>query len=258
MSVSGVQTVAEPLDCVVRIVTPERTVIEHPLAGPARRFVAYLIDQLLLAALVMVVALAALFSSLGSVSGWGPALVAYFLLTWGYGALCEGVFNGQTPGKRMLRIRVVSENGVAIRGAQAVVRNLVGAVDGVVPFFFQVGLASMIVTQKFQRIGDLAAGTMVVIEERRRPRPITRIVDPDVDALLPSLPRHIAVSSELARALADYVQARRRHGPLRRAEMAEHLAQPLRKRFGLPQQVSGDSLLCAVYHRIFLEEEGEV
>ena len=102
--------------------------------------------------------------SLGAASGMGPALVAYFLLSWGYGAFCEGVFNGQTPGKRALGLRVVSERGVPITGAQAVLRNLVGTVDGLVPFFFMLGLSSMLLSGKFQRLGDLAAGTMVIIE----------------------------------------------------------------------------------------------
>ena len=82
-------------------------------------------------------------------------------------------------------IRVVSERGVPISGAQAVLRNLVGAVDGLFPFFYQTALASMILSSKFQRLGDLAAGTMVVIEERRWRRGVTRIDDPEVDGPVP-------------------------------------------------------------------------
>ena len=114
------------------------------------------------------------------------------MLTWGYGAFCEGLFNGQTVGKHVMGIRVVSERGVPISGAQAVLRNLVGSVDGLVPFFYQTALASMILSPKFQRLGDLAAGTMVVIEERRWRRGVTRIDDPEVAALLPWLPGRIA------------------------------------------------------------------
>ena len=107
-------------------------------------------------------ALLSLFVTMGSQAGIGPFLLAYFVLTWGYGAFCEGLFNGQTVGKRAMGIRVVSERGVPISGAQAVLRNLVGSVDGLVPFFYQTALASMILSSKFQRLGDLAAGTMVV------------------------------------------------------------------------------------------------
>jgi uncharacterized RDD family membrane protein YckC len=252
MSNLRAQSRREPLDCVVRLVTPERIVIAHPLAGPSRRFVAYLIDLVLLVVMVFLAFVISIFLSMGSMAGLGPALLALFLLTWGYGAFCEGVFNGQTVGKRAMRIRVVSERGVPISGAQAILRNLVGTVDGVIPFFFQIALVSMILTRKFQRLGDLAAGTMVVIEERRWRRGITKISDPEVEALLPWLPGRIAAGSDLARVLSDYVEVRRRFGPLRRAEMAEPLARPLRKRFGLREQYPADVVLCAIYHRVFM------
>jgi uncharacterized RDD family membrane protein YckC len=254
MSNPTTQIDRDPLDCVVRIVTPERIVLVYPLAGPFRRFMAYLIDQVLIVVLVLAAFLVTSLVALGSVAFLGPALVAYFVLTWGYGAFCEGFFNGQTPGKRSLGIRVLSERGVPITGVQAIMRNLVGTVDGLIPFFYLVGLTSMVVSRKFQRMGDLAAGTMVVIEERRFTRGITRIDDPDVDALLPWLPGRIAAGSHLARVLSDYVEVRRRFGPLRRAEMAEPLAGSLRRRYGLPDQIAADIVLCAVYHRIFLGE----
>ena len=188
----------EPLDCVVRLVTPERIIVVHPLAGPFRRFAAYLIDLGVLVMLVLVVILVsivlAVFSA-GSPAVVGPMLVAFFVLSWGYGAFCEGVFNGRTLGKLCLGIRVVSDRGVPISGAQAVLRNLVGAVDGPFPFFFQVGLASMTLSPRFQRLGDLAAGTMVVREERRSQRGFVRIKEPEVDAILPWLPSRIAARS---------------------------------------------------------------
>src|SRR5271165_5615317 len=111
----------EPLDCVVRLVTPERIIVVHPLAGPFRRFAAYLIDLGVLILLVLAVILTAVFFSAftgDSAAIWGPVLVAYFVLSWGYGAFCEGVFNGQTLGKLCLGIRVVSDRGVPISGAQ--------------------------------------------------------------------------------------------------------------------------------------------
>jgi uncharacterized RDD family membrane protein YckC len=244
----------EPLDCAVRLVTPERIVLSYPLAGPFRRFMAYLIDQVLVIILTVGAFFLCLILALFSAAGFGAALISYFVLNWGYGAFCEGFFNGQTVGKNWLRIRVLSEQGVPISGAQAILRNLVGTVDGLLPFGFLIGLTSMLVSRKFQRMGDLAAGTMVVIEERRSSRGITRIDDPDVNALLPWLPERMAVGSHLARVLSDYVEVRNRFGPLRRAEMAEPLAGPLRKRFGLPDQISSDIVLRAVYHRIFLGE----
>jgi uncharacterized RDD family membrane protein YckC len=233
-------------------VTPERITLALPLAGPARRFVAFLLDQMVLAALVLATIVVFLFFSLGSNASWGPILLAYFVLTWSYGAFCEGVFDGQTVGKRAVGIRVVSDKGVAITAAQAVLRNLVGVVDGLVPFCFLVGLSSMILSARFQRIGDLAAGTVVMVEERRRSRPIARVNSPEVDALLVWLPLRIAAGSRLARVISDYVDQRRRFSPPRRAEMAEHLARPLRARYAIAENVPADVVLCAFYNRIFL------
>ncbi len=224
----------EPLDTVVRLMTPERIIVVHPLAGPFRRFAAYLIDLGVLLFLTFVLVLAGIFLTVvssGSAAAMGPILVAFFVLSWGYGAFCEGVFNGRTLGKLCLGIRVVSDRGVPISGTQAVLRNLVGAVDGpMVPFVFQVGLASMTLSRRFQRLGDLAAGTMVIREERHSQRGFTRIKEPEVDAILPWLPSRIAVRSDLARALSDYVVVRRRFGAAGRAELAEPLARILRLR----------------------------
>ena len=116
--------------------TPERIIVVHPLAGPVPA-VRGLLDRPGCCLLVLVLAaiLFSMFLTLGSAAGFGPALVACFVLTWGYGAFCEGVFNGQTLGKYCLGLRVVSERGVPISGAQAILRNLVGTVDGLAPFF---------------------------------------------------------------------------------------------------------------------------
>lgn len=156
-----------PLDATVRLMTPERIVFDYPLGGPFRRFTAYLVDLCLLAMLIVGATMLSLSLSQGASSGMGPALIAFFLLSWGYGAFCESVFNGQTPGKRTLGLRVVSQSGVPITGAQAVLRNLVGTVDGLLPFCFMIGLSSMLLSRRFLRLGDLAAGTMVIVEERR-------------------------------------------------------------------------------------------
>lgn len=244
----------EPLDTTVRLVTPERIVFQYPLAGPFRRFGAFLIDLALLIVLMVTAALLAGLLTLGSGAGLGLMFVAYFVLNWGYGASCEGLFNGQTPGKRVVGIRVISDRGVPINGAQAALRNLVGMVDGFFPFCFLLGLSSMILTRKFQRLGDLAAGTMVVVEERRHRVRLERIAGPEVEAILPSLPLRVSAGPEMARALSDYVRFRGRVPAVRREEIAAALAGPLRRRYGLPGETSNDAVLCAVYHRVFLGE----
>jgi uncharacterized RDD family membrane protein YckC len=238
----------------VRVTTPERIVFDYPLGGPFRRFCAYLVDLGVLILLVVVAFVAATVMAAGTTAGMGPALVGYFLITWGYGAFCEGVFNGQTLGKRALGLRVISERGVPITGTQAVLRNLVGSVDGLIPFTYLLGLASMLLTRKFQRLGDLAAGTMVIVEERRPRLGLVRTRDRQVLSVLDRLPVRIAAGPKLARALSDYVRRRHRFGHALREELAEPLARPLRQRFGLVRSDSADAVLCAVYERVFLGE----
>jgi uncharacterized RDD family membrane protein YckC len=250
----GVDRDDGPLDTTVRLVTPERIIFEYPLAGPFRRLFAYIIDLALLICLVFVALLISMILSLGTPSGLGLYLVAFFVLTWGYGIGCEALFNGRTVGKRAVSIRVVSDQGVPITGAQAVLRNVVGSVDLLLPFFYMLGLASMVLTAKFQRLGDLAAGTMVVIEARQRRSGVIRVKEPAVEALLPWLPVRIAAGPDLARALSDYVKRRERFRSALREEMAEPLARPLREKLGLPAGPSSDAVLCAVYHRVFLGE----
>jgi uncharacterized RDD family membrane protein YckC len=243
-----------PLDTSVRIVTPERIVFEYPLAGPFRRVFGYFVDFAFLVALVITASIVALVLSFGSSAAWGLVLVAFFALNWGYRVISEAMFNGQTLGKRVLGMRVVSDQGVPITGAQAVLRNVVGAVDGLVPFCFLPGLSSMLMTSRFQRLGDLAAGTMVVVEERRRRAGVAVVKEPAVEQLLPFLPLRIAAGPELARALSDYAKRRDRFSAELRESLANPLARPLRDRFGLPEDTSPDAILCAVYHRVFLGE----
>ncbi len=257
MSMSSLSSSSEltGLDTTIRLVTPERIVFLYPLAGPFRRAIAYLIDMILETALALAIFVLALILSIQTTLGFGPALAAYFLMLWGYGIFWEGLFNGRTPGKRMFGLRVVTEDGLPISATQAVIRNTVGAVDGLIPFCYLTGLASMLLTNRFQRLGDLAAGTMVIVEEKTwRPRIERTDKEPEVAALLPWVPLRVGAGSELSRALADYVKVRSRFGKARREEMAEPLARPIRLRYGLPAGSTADAVLCALYHRAFLGE----
>lgn len=247
-------TSAEPLDTTIRLMTPERIILEYPLAGPFRRAGAYLIDMVVYSLILALVGFALFMLSLGSESSMGLILLVSFVLFYGYGAFCEVVFNGRTPGKGAMGLRVVSETGVPIVPAQALLRNLIGLADGW-PLGFVPGLTSMLLTRRFQRLGDLAAGTMVIVERAHLLGRVARVDGaPEVQALLPYLPTHLTVGSELARALSDYVRRRDRFGRLQKQELADPLARPLRTRYGLPPNSDPDAVLCAVYHRVFVGE----
>jgi uncharacterized RDD family membrane protein YckC len=251
---SNVRPSDPPIDGVVQLMTPERIVFEFALGGPFRRFVAHLLDLVVVAVMIVATMSLSMLLATGSAAGLGPALVAYLLLSWGYGAFCESVFSGQTAGKRAMGLRVLSDRGVPITAAQAILRNLVGAVDGLLPFCYLLGLSSMLLSARFQRLGDLAAGTMVIKEERRPRAGLVKIHDPKVQSILDRLPMRIAVGSSLARVLSDYVRRRNRFSRGLREEMAEPLAAPLRERFGLLAAEPADAVLCAIYHRVFLGE----
>ena len=90
-----------------------------------------------------------------------------FLLQWGYFALFEGLWHGQTPGKRVAKIRVIQQSGRAITIFESLSRNLVRVVD-FLPAFYVVGTISIFITKRNQRLGDLVAGTLVVHEGQSR------------------------------------------------------------------------------------------
>ena len=242
---------AEPLDTTARLVTPERVLFLYPLAGPFRRSIAYIVDLVAIGCLAALGFAASYLLTFLSSAGLGPTLAILFFLVWGYGAACEGLFNGQTAGKRLVGIRVMTTQGVPITATQAAIRNLIGTVDGF-PFLFLPALTSMLLTSRFQRLGDLAAGTMVVIEEAKLGSRMPRVDEKTIEAVLPFLPLRVSAGPEMARALSDYVGHRARLGRERREEVARHLAGPLRARHALPDSATSDAVLCAFYHRVFL------
>jgi len=159
------------------IETPERVPLHFALASIGNRFLACAIDHALqvIAIIVMVIAftLIANYSSLGdrvlSLPKWIQAIliVIVFLIVSSYFAFFEWLWNGQTPGKRWLKIRVIREDGRPITFWEAAVRNLLRIFDMqptlIIPFY-SVGLISVFVSLSDQRIGDMVAGTVVVRE----------------------------------------------------------------------------------------------
>jgi uncharacterized RDD family membrane protein YckC len=149
--------------------TPELVAIEMPLAGIGSRFIAILIDSVLWFAGLMVLiivfsVLAPAFHAFNRLSEqWVTAIVIFvvFLFQWGYFTLFEAFWNGQTPGKKIARIRVIQRSGRAIGILESMARNFIRMVDQI-PSFYAVGIVAIFVTRQNQRLGDLAAGTLVV------------------------------------------------------------------------------------------------
>lgn len=159
---------------VLIIETPERVPLHFALASIGNRFIACAIDhaiQLLAIGLIAIAsAVLASFSFIEqTVSGapkWVIAvmIVLLFLIFAGYFAFFEWIWNGQTPGKRWLKLRVIREDGRPITFWEAAVRNLLRSLDMMPLPFYSVGLISVFSTNRDQRVGDMVAGTVVVRE----------------------------------------------------------------------------------------------
>ncbi len=157
--------------------TPEQVELRFPLAGLGSRFLALMLDLLIQFAanfvLVIIIVLAfsagvksgALNNMSQTASKWFVAgiIFFYFLLFWGYFSLFEAFRNGQTPGKSVLKIRVIKSSGRQITFFEALARNLLRVVDSL-PGVYLVGVISILLTKQNKRLGDLVADTIVVHE----------------------------------------------------------------------------------------------
>lgn len=243
-------------DTGVDIITPENIAFRYRLAGPFRRIWAYLIDILIRGVIyyaLRYVLVAFMIVGLAGV-GIGTILIIIFVLEWFCGGIFEALWNGQTPGKRLMHIRVITVEGQPIHGWQAMLRNFLRAIDCMPLFFYQLGLWTAATNDRFQRLGDIASGTMVVVEEPQRHFGVAKITEPEAIRLAGLLPAGFKPSRSLARALSTYVQRRQVFAWRRRAEIAMHLAEPLRIKFDLPPGTSHDMLLCALYLRTYLAD----
>ena len=253
----------------MRVVTPENIAVEYRLAGPFWRLPAYLIDLGIRIAGFGAISLAAIivFGFTGMIGvGFMVMLLTWLVMAWFYGGLFETFWNGQTPGKRVMQLRVISTDGRPINGLQAILRNILRVVDALPAFVmgaelvvptYLAGLTATACNRRYQRLGDLVCGTMVVIEERSGMRGLIKIEGEAIDRILAELPAGWVPSRTLAHALSQYVERRKFFGPARRAEIARHVGSILVERLGLPADTDHDALLCAAYRRLFLQEEME-
>ena len=149
---------------------------------------------------------------------------------------------------------VLSVDGQPINGLQAVLRNILRTVDAQPGLTYLLGLVAASSNARFQRLGDYVCGTMVVVEERSWFHGVIRSADAEVKELAEQIPAGFDVSPTLARALAAYVQRRAMFSPARRMEIARHVGEPLRARFGMPLGTNPDCLLSALYRRTFITD----
>jgi uncharacterized RDD family membrane protein YckC len=160
--------------------TPEQVGVHYNVAGLGSRFVAILLDHLLIGAVYVVLGIlfVIVFAAIGvshkfdTLTMWFVAVLVFvvFVLTWGYFALFEAYWKGQTPGKRVMSLRVIKDSGRQITLFEALARNLLRFVD-YLPSMYLVGVITMLCNKSNKRLGDFAAGTLVV-HERTEEQPL--------------------------------------------------------------------------------------
>ena len=244
--------------------TPEQVAVRFPIAGIGSRFLAILADTIIqIIAYAALVLLVVLVLSAASRAGdffvshlgdkWLIALIVFavFLVYWGYFTLFEAFWNGQTPGKRLCKLRVIRDSGRQITFFESLTRNLIRVIDAF-PSFYAIGIVTMLCNRRNKRLGDFAAGTLVIHERAPEPAlwggsasrtitagaftpivPPTPVVDPNaVDLPADAVARLTAddlnvIDHFFARAI-DIDIARRR-------ALAERLAQQMTAKMGIAQ-----------------------
>ncbi len=149
--------------------TPERVAFQYEIAGIGSRFLAQFIDVLVITVIqiVLTIGAAALGGIFNSIQVFGLVeLILTFILIAGYFLISEAAWNGQTLGKRYVRLRAVGDHGEPLTIGQAAIRNLVRVVD-FLPAFYAIGIVTMFSNSRAKRLGDFAAGTLVVRDRER-------------------------------------------------------------------------------------------
>ena len=240
------------------IETPELVAIQMPIAGIGSRFIALLVDYLIWIPGILIVGriFAFFLPSLNAFNKlseqWAFAIYVFliFLFNWGYFTLFEAFWNGRTPGKRVARIRVIQRSGRPIGLFESMARNFIRYVDQI-PFFYAVGAIAVFATRDHQRLGDLAAGTLVVrdrIEDAPSSSEATRtftanIFTPPTPAAEPhatfTLPDHqVARLSGADLQVLESFFARRLDMPLATREvLAQRIASAIQAKSGLEPPV---------------------
>lgn len=205
---------ARLLDTYREVITPEGVPLHLPAAGPVPRALAWLVDLAVRIAILSV--LATILGLLGGL-GQGIYLLAMFAVVWAYPILFEVAWDGQTPGKRALGLRVVGGDGAPVGWLPAIVRHLLRTVD-MLPFAYAAGLATSLCDRHGRRLGDLVADTVVV----HVPPPASATQVPAVPARAAGQPLH---ADEQA-AIVAFGERAPYLAPARQVELAG-LLQPL-------------------------------
>jgi len=223
----------------LRIETPEGVVFSLQLATPVLRALAWSVDgAVLIASSVVIGRASGTFAVIGADWANAIATLLYFVSSMAYGMAFEWYWRGQTLGKRLFGLRVVDAQGLCLRPAQVVLRNLLRSVD-FLPGAYLVGATACLFSRKGQRLGDLAANTVVLREAKLLEPDVERIAPAKYNSLL-ALP-HLAarlrsrVDPEAVRIAVTALALRDGYDPRARVELFAELAGYFRSLVEFPE-----------------------
>ena len=221
------------LDTLREVQTPEGIDLHLPVAGLVPRALAWLIDALIRSAIYVALALVLRFGK----TGIGVFLLATFIIEWFYPVLFEVLRAGQTPGKRAHGLAVINDDGTPVRWSGSLIRNLLRVAD-FLPVMYGFGIVSILLNRDFKRLGDLAAGTLVVYQETRLTgnealtggalRPPFALTLEEQQAIIAFAERSASLTGERSEELAQL------SGPL-----VEGAAQPVERLYGMAKWLMG-------------------
>jgi len=230
------------------IETPEQTALDFAIAGIGSRFVAIALDTLIQMAAGLVVGIAGGFSTAGLARLWPNSgvwavailLLFYFLLYFGYFAFFEIIWNGQTPGKRRVGIRVVKDSGRPLTPSECIGRNLMRIVDWM-PAFYAVGIVSALITKENKRLGDLIVGSLVIRESSLNAiRPTWQSPESAIGPT-PAPLGSINLSNDECSLIESFLNRRYDLEPFVRHDMADEILRRLKPKLTLPLENTGST-----------------
>jgi uncharacterized RDD family membrane protein YckC len=240
------------------IETPEQTALDFVVAGIGSRFIALAIDNLIQTAVWCVVGLIGVLVTMGlsiewpNTGMWGVAvLILFFFVMWfGYYAIFEIVWNGQSPGKRITKIRVIKDSGRPLTPAETIGRNLMRIVDWL-PSLYAVGIVTMLLNKQNKRLGDLLVGALVVREATLADlRPVWQSIEDPFLATLPPMGAAQLTPEESA-LIESFLQRRMDLAPVVRFRMADDILRRLLPKLTIPgdNSLSSERLLEALSYQ---------
>ena len=247
----GVALDAAPLDTVVVVETPEHVRFRHTLAGPSRRALAYALDAFVRVVLLGLIAGMAAIGHMRQDGGLmpgvatGTVLVVAFVLEWAYFVLFETLWDGQSPGKWALGLRVVSASGRPLGFVDSVLRNLLRAAD-FLPTSYALGFVCIALDSRFRRLGDIVGGTLVIADQRQSVgAPLQGLARP-TDAELRQIPHDLSLLPHEVEAVELFLRRRGSLSQGRAEELAAMAARTVARGTRLPP-LSASRLLEVLY-----------